>query len=174
MINVWRPSGAGSSVDLQRFVDLSCLIGTDHFSSALLDCLDYWVTSQHFCVLRMDAKQPSMLMAGTRYRDPRIVWRCWQAYARKFHNHDQLVTRIHRDAGVPLVGHTLAEDIEFEPYRHDVYQKNGMSERLSSLSWDDQGNLILFNLYRHGEITAWPPGRAGWWPERRRLASHIA
>jgi len=152
MISVWRPaSGAAPRMDLQRFVELNCLMGSDHFSSSLLDCLDPWITSQHFSVLRLGDEQPSMLMAGTRYHDPRVVWRCWRAYARKFHSHDQLATSRQQNGRTALIGHTLAEDIEFEPYRNEVYQKNGMSERLSSLSWDQGGNLVLFNLYRHRE-----------------------
>ena len=154
MMNVWSPTGAVPRLDLQRFVELTCIMGSERFASSLLDCLDHWVSSQHFCVLRMDPLQPSMLLAGTRHRDPKLVWRCWQAYARQFHNHDQLFSRMQRarQANSPaLIGHLLAEDIEFAPYRQTVYQRNGMSERLSSLSWDEQGTPVLFNLYRHRE-----------------------
>lgn len=154
MLSVWKPSSATPRADLQRFVDLTCIMGTDGFSSSLLDCLAHWVQSQHFNVLRMDKDHPSMLLAGTRYRDPRLVWRCWHAYSRQFHAYDDLYSQMQgqrkADNG-PLIGHILAEDIEFAPYREDVYQRNGMGERLSSLTWDADGTPLLFNLYRQRE-----------------------
>lgn len=159
MINVWSSTGTAPGLDLQRFVELTGLMGSERFSSSLLDCLDYWVSSQHFCVMRMDLSQPSMLMAGTRHHDSRLVWRCWHAYAQQFHSHDQLFSRMQgeqRHDGAVLLGHILAEDIQFAPYRQNVYLRNGMSERLSGLSWDDQGVPVLFNLYRHHEAGYFP------------------
>lgn len=154
MLSVWNPSTATPRPDLQRFVDLTCIMGSDGFAASLLDCLAHWVQSQHFCVLRMDKKHPSMLLAGTRHHDPRLVWRCWHAYSRQFHAYDDLYSQMQnqRQAGNGLlIGHILAEDIEFAPYREDVYQRNGMSERLSGLTWDVDGTPLLFNLYRHRE-----------------------
>ncbi len=154
MLSVWNPSTAAPCPDLQRFVDLACIMGTDDFTTTLLDCLAHWVPSEHFCVLRMDKEHPSMLLAGTRYRDPRLVWRCWHAYSRQFHAYDDLYSRMQSqhqaDHGL-LIGHILAEDIQFAPYREDVYQRNGMGERLSGLTWDADGTPLLFNLYRQRE-----------------------
>lgn len=153
MISVWSPSNRVAQPELQGFVELTSLMGGDRFASSLLDCLGRWVQSQHFCVLRMDQRQPKMLLAGTRHRDPNLVWRCWHAYARQFHSHDELYSQMLRTqrARGTLVGHLLAEDIQFAPYRQDVYLRNGMTERLSSLSWDERGEPVLFNLYRHRE-----------------------
>lgn len=154
MISVWKPSTREVQSELQGVVDLTAIMGSERFSSSLLDCLGRWVQSQHFSVLRMDKRQPQMLLAGTRHSDPDIVWRCWQAYARQFHQHDEIYSQMlktNQPRGA-LVGHLLAEDIEFEPYRQGIYLRNGMTERLSSLTWDDEHNPVLFNLYRHKEI----------------------
>ncbi|MFP6851033.1 MAG: LuxR C-terminal-related transcriptional regulator [Pseudomonas sp.] len=154
MISVWKPFAHTVQPELQGLVDLTSIMGSDRFSSSLLDCLGRWVQSQHFSVLRMDKRQPQMLLAGTLHRDPDLVWRCWQAYARQFHQHDELYSQMLKtdQSRGALVGHLLAEDIEFAPYRQDIYLRNGMTERLSGLTWDDQQNPVFFNLYRHKEI----------------------
>jgi DNA-binding CsgD family transcriptional regulator len=157
MISVWNVPHGQPQPDLQPLVDLACSLGSERFPSALLNCLGHWVDSQHFSVLRMDEAQPGMLLAGTRHADAQLVWRCWQAYSRQFHSHDQLFQRMRRQrrqtgqTGQTLVGHLLAEDIEFGPYRQAIYHSNGMSERLSSLHWGEDGVPVLFNLYRHRE-----------------------
>ncbi len=104
-------------------------------------------------MLRIGAPRPELLLAGTRHRDAQLVWRCWQAYSRYYHSHDPLFLRMQRQrrGPVPLLGHLLAEDIEFDAYREAIYRDNGLSERLSSLHWDEEGRPLLFNLYRHRE-----------------------
>ncbi|MDH1443261.1 helix-turn-helix transcriptional regulator [Pseudomonas sp. GD03721] len=151
MISIWNTSGASAQPDLQPIVDLTCLMGSERFPNALLDCLGHWVKSQHFNVLLMEPEQPSLMLAGTCHSDDKMVWRCWNAYSKNFHNYDELFNRMQRQKprDTPLIGHILAEDIQFKPYRQGIYQNNGMSERLSSLSRDHSGTPLLLNLYRH-------------------------
>ncbi|CAM3805494.1 LuxR C-terminal-related transcriptional regulator [Pseudomonas sp. S 311-6] len=151
MISIWNTSNASPQPDLQRIVSLTRAMGSEQFPASLLDSLAHWVNSQHFNVLRIAAGHPSLLLAGSRHRDRRLVWRCWDDYSQRFHNHDELASRMqsHPPMERPLIGHLLAEDISFSPYRQEIYQRHDMSERLCSLSWDDQGAPLMLNLYRH-------------------------
>lgn len=151
MISIWNTSDGSPQPDLQRIVSLTRAMGSEQFPASLLDSLAYWVNSQHFNVLRISPDNPSLLLAGSRHRDNRLVWRCWYDYAHRFHSHDELANRMqsHEPMERPLIGHLLAEDISFSPYRRDIYQRHNMSERLCSLSWDDSGTPLMLNLYRH-------------------------
>jgi hypothetical protein len=92
----------------------------------------------------MDGRQPSLLLAGSRYSDPLLVWRCWQVYARRFHGHDQLLQQMRRQGGGEvLIGHLVADDIGFQPYRQAIYLDNGMSERLCGQFPDRHGGARL-------------------------------
>ncbi|HHN2935081.1 TPA: hypothetical protein ACRNZZ_004389 [Pseudomonas aeruginosa] len=153
MISFWNAPPGLPSADLRPFVELACALGGEGFPAALLETLGHWVAARHFNVLRIGAPRPELLLAGTRHRDAQLVWRCWQAYSRYYHSHDPLFLRMQRQrrGPVPLLGHLLAEDIEFDAYREAIYRDNGLSERLSSLHWDEEGRPLLFNLYRHRE-----------------------
>ncbi|HCK5511686.1 TPA: helix-turn-helix transcriptional regulator [Pseudomonas aeruginosa] len=153
MISFWNAPPGSPSADLRPFVELACALGGEGFPAALLETLGHWVAARHFNVLRIGAPRPELLLAGTRHRDAQLVWRCWQAYSRYYHSHDPLFLRMQRQrrGPVPLLGHLLAEDIEFDAYREAIYRDNGLSERLSSLHWDEEGRPLLFNLYRHRE-----------------------
>jgi DNA-binding CsgD family transcriptional regulator len=152
MISTWIPSGRDTVPGAHALLELSCAMGSERFADALLGCLAPWVRSQHFNVLRMDGRQPSLLLAGSRYSDPLLVWRCWQVYARRFHGHDELLQQMRRQTGGETqIGHLLAEDIAFQPYRQAIYLDNGMSERLCGQFPDSHGDTLLINLYRHRE-----------------------
>ncbi|SDV50570.1 helix-turn-helix transcriptional regulator [Chitinasiproducens palmae] len=153
MIDVWdaglpaprEPGGLGR---------LACSIGTDTFPAAFLDCLQANVDAAHFSVIRVAARRPSLLFAGTQHRDRHLVYRCWDAYAAQYHQHDQLferMRRLHQTGGREPVGRLSADDIAFLPYRRAIYTENGMSERLSSYCVDTDGTPVLLNLYRHHE-----------------------
>lgn len=154
MSDLWN-SDPGRAQDLQPLTRLIANMGHEFFSSSLLECLEHWVQSQHFSMIRLDRPHPTLLMAGTRHRDTDLVWRCWQAYRHyDYQNHDPLLLRMHEDhlrVNQLQVGHMLAEDIDFLPYRKAIYHDNGMNARLSALSLDSQGTPVLFNLYRHAE-----------------------
>ncbi|ENS0152577.1 LuxR family transcriptional regulator, partial [Pseudomonas aeruginosa] len=145
MISFWNAPPGSPSADLRPFVELACALGGEGFPAALLETLGHWVAARHFNVLRIGAPRPELLLAGTRHRDAQLVWRCWQAYSRYYHSHDPLFLRMQRQrrGPVPLLGHLLAEDIEFDAYREAIYRDNGLSERLSSLHWDEEGRPLL-------------------------------
>lgn len=154
MSTLWKAHPSGPQ-DLQPLTRLITSMGEDIFPSSLLDCLQHWVQSQHFTMIRMDNPHPTLLLAGTRHPDSDLVWRCWQVYHHyDCQNHDPLLLRMHRAQANNeqlQVGYILAEDISFLPYRKAIYHDNGMSARLSALSLDSQGIPVLFNLYRHVE-----------------------
>lgn len=154
MIDVWNAAQSTRHSEPTSFADVVCNMGQEGFERSLFNCLGQSLDSRHFTLIRMDKGQPSLLYAGTRHADRQLVWRCWHAYSHYLHRHDPLFIRMPEQRcnnGGLLVGHLLAEDIEFSPYRQDLYQNNGMSERLSSLQWEEDGVPVLFNLYRHRE-----------------------
>jgi len=154
MISVWNHPQRRAQPELEKFVNLTSIMGSEHFASSLLGCLEHWFSSRHFSLLRMTEKQPQLLLTGTLNADSRIVLRCGQAYARRYHLHDPLFVSMQQspggDAGA-VVGHLLAEDIDFAPYRDDIYLRHGLIERLSTLYWDSQGIPMQFSLYRQRE-----------------------
>jgi DNA-binding CsgD family transcriptional regulator len=101
----------------------------------------------------MSVKQPQLLLTGTLNTDSQVVLRCGRAYAGAYHVHDPLFASMRSTSTEeqPVVGHLLAEDIEFAPYRNDIYLANGLIERLSTLYWDRRGVPVQFSLYRQRE-----------------------
>lgn len=159
MISTWIPRAQDAVPGAHALLELSCAMGSERFADALLSCLAPWVRSQHFNVLRMDGRQPNLLLAGSRYSDPLLVWRCWHVYAQRFHVHDELLQQMRRQTGgQALIGHMVVDDIGFKPYREAIYLDNGMSERLCGQFSDSHGDTLLINLYRHRED--------GWFSDR--------
>lgn len=154
MISVWNHPQGLAQPELQKFVNLASIMGHEQFASSLLGCLEHWVSSRYFSLLRMTVRQPQLLLTGTLNADSRIVLRCGQAYAGRYHLHDPLFVSMQQSIGGDggaVVGHLLAEDIEFAPYREDIYLRHGLIERLSTLYWDSQGIPVQFSLYRQRE-----------------------
>jgi DNA-binding CsgD family transcriptional regulator len=147
MISLSTPQASALPPDIRHFSDLAGTLGTSRFPDALLDCLGHWASCQHFSVLRMDGERPTLLAAGTRHPDANLVLRCGQAYIERYYQYDPLFEPLRAAPG--QVGHLLAKDIRFTPYREAIYQRNDMIERLSSLYLDEQQRPVLFNLYRH-------------------------
>ncbi|WP_322363980.1 helix-turn-helix transcriptional regulator [Pseudomonas sp. Teo4] len=147
MIRLSTPQTTALPPDIRHFSELACTLGTPGFPGALLDCLGQWADCQHFSVLRMAGERPQLLAAGTRHPDASLVLRCGQAYIERYYQHDPLFEPLRAAPG--QVGHLLAQDIRFMPYREAIYQRNDMIERLSSLYLDEQQRPVLFNLYRH-------------------------
>ncbi len=147
MIRLSTPQASALPPDVRHFTDLACLLGTSAFPGALLDCLGQWADCQHFSVLRMAGARPQLLAAGTRHPDANLVLRCGQAYIERYHQHDPLFEPLLAAPG--QVGHLLAQDIRFVPYREAIYQRHNMIERVSTLYLDEQQRPVLFNLYRH-------------------------
>ncbi|WP_336332619.1 helix-turn-helix transcriptional regulator [Pseudomonas putida] len=147
MIRLSTPQASALPPDIRHFADLAGRLGTSAFPSALLDCLGQWADCQHFSVLRMTGERPQLLAAGTRHPDTSLVLRCGQAYIDHYFQYDPLFEPLRAAPG--QVGHLLAQDIRFEPYREAIYHSNNMIERVSTLYLDEQQRPVLFNLYRH-------------------------
>ncbi|WP_412459902.1 helix-turn-helix transcriptional regulator [Pseudomonas sp. SC11] len=147
MISLSTPQPSVLPPDMRHFSDLACLLGTSAFPGALLDCLGQWAACQHFSVLRMDGVRPQLLAAGTRHADKNLVLRCGQAYIDHYYQHDPLYEPLRAAPG--KIGHLLAQDIRFVPYREAIYRTNNMIERVSTLYLDELQRPVLFNLYRH-------------------------
>ena len=154
MISVRKHPQRFTELELQKIVDLARVMGSEHFSRSLLGCLEPWISSKHFSLLRMVKKQPQLLLTGTLNADSRVVLLCGQAYTGLYHLHDPLFESMQQStdkSGEAMVGHFLAEDIEYAPYRDEIYKRNGLIERLSTLYWDSQGIPVQFSLYRQRE-----------------------
>ncbi|WP_449432180.1 helix-turn-helix transcriptional regulator [Pseudomonas putida] len=149
MIRLTTPQVSALPEDVRHLSEVACALGTQRFPSALLACLGQWADCEHFSVLRMTGERPQLLAAGTRHHDAGLVLRCGQAYSERYHRHDPLFEPLRAAPG--QIGHLLAQDIRFTPYREAIYQRNGMIERLSSLYLDEQQRPVLFNLYRSRE-----------------------
>ncbi|MDD1977538.1 helix-turn-helix transcriptional regulator [Pseudomonas tussilaginis] len=147
MIRLSIPQVSTLPQDIRHFSELACTLGTPSFPGALLTCLGQWADCQHFSVLRMAGERPQLLVAGTRHHDAGLVLRCGQVYIERYHRHDPLFEPLKAAPG--QVGHLLAQDIRFMPYREAIYLRHGMIERLSSVYLDEQERPVLFNLYRH-------------------------
>lgn len=145
-----RPSPAQASAlppEIHHFSELVCTLGKESFPKALLAYLGQWVDCQHFSVLRMAGERPRLLAAGTCHQDSRVVLRCGQAYIERYYRHDPLFEPLRAVPG--RIGHLLAQDIRFTPYREAIYLRHGISERLSSVYIDERERPVLFSLYRH-------------------------
>lgn len=147
MIRLSAPPVSVLPQDVRHFSELVCTLGTEGFPGALLAYLGQWVDCQHFSVVRMAGKRPQLLAVGTRHQDTGLVLRCGQAYIERYYRHDPLFEPLRAAPG--QIGHLLAQDIRFLPYREAIYLRHGMIERLSSLYLDEQERPVLFNLYRH-------------------------
>ncbi|MBN2976496.1 helix-turn-helix transcriptional regulator [Pseudomonas lactucae] len=147
MIRLSTPQVSTLPQGVRHFAELTSRLGTPEFPVALLDYLGQWANCQHFSVLRMDGQRPQLLSSGTRHQDASLVLRCGKAYIERYYRYDPLFEPLLAAPG--QVGHLLAQDIRFMPYRESIYQRNGMIERLSSLYLDEQARPVLFNLYRH-------------------------
>lgn len=147
MIRLSTPQASALPLDIRHLSELACTLGTPGFPAALLACLGQWADCRHFSVLRMAGDRPKLLAAGTRHHDTGLVLRCGEAYIEHYYRHDPLFEPLRSAPG--QVGHLLAQDIRFMPYREAIYQRHDMIERLSSLYLDEQDRPVLFNLYRH-------------------------
>lgn len=147
MIRLSVPQASALPLEMRHFSELTATLGTRGFPDALLKCLGQWAECQHFSVLRMAGQRPRLLAAGTRHPDAGLVLRCGQAYIERYFRHDPLFEPLRAAPG--KVGHLLAQDIRYMPYREAIYLRHDMIERLSSLYLDEQGRPVLFNLYRH-------------------------
>ncbi|MFS2092887.1 LuxR C-terminal-related transcriptional regulator [Pseudomonas sp. Pseusp11] len=147
MIRLSTPQTSALPQEIHHFNELACTLGTESFPKALLGCLGPWVDCQHFSVLRMAGERPRLLAVGTRHQDTGVVLSCGQAYIERYYCHDPLFEPLRAAPG--RIGHLLAQDIRFMPYREAIYPRHGISERLSSVYLDEQERPVLFSLYRH-------------------------
>lgn len=147
MIRLSTPQTSALPREIHHFNELACTLGTESFPKALLACLSQWVDCQHFSALRMAGERPRLLAVGTRHQDTGVVLRCGQAYIERYYCHDPLFEPLREAPG--RIGHLLAQDIQFMPYREAIYLRHGISERLSSVYLDEQERPVLFSLYRH-------------------------
>ncbi len=136
------------------FLDLVAIMGQPQFDSSLLAYLAQWVQAKHFSILRVEDHKPALLLCGTHNDHHSVPLRCGQSYIKRYHVYDDLYQAL---AGQTLqqhqtlTGQVCADDIIFLPYRHEIYEKNDLIQRLCGFYRDANNHPILFNLYRHKE-----------------------
>ncbi|OTG93244.1 helix-turn-helix transcriptional regulator [Acinetobacter sp. ANC 3832] len=138
--------------EFAHFVDLVALMGRSDFDSSLLIYLNQWIQSKYFSILRVKDKTPALLLCGTQDDSYAIPWNCGQSYVKRYHHYDNLYQELfNKDMQQHQIatGCVCADDIIFEPYRNEIYEKNGLIQRLCGLCRDEHNHPILFNLYRH-------------------------
>lgn len=143
-----------NSQNFSNFIDLVALMGRPDFDSSLLFYLNTWIQSKHFSILRVKDNVPALLLCGTQDDSHIVPWSCGQSYVKRYHVYDDLYQTLATQKLQPnqtTTGQLCAEDIIFLPYRQEIYEKNGLIQRLCGLYRDEDNYPILFNLYRHKE-----------------------
>lgn len=138
--------------EITNFVELVALMGQADFDSKLLIYLSRWVNSKYFSILRVKDNHPALLLCGTHDDSYTIPWNCGQSYVRNYHHHDNLYQELSTkkaNSHSTQTGFLCADDIFFKPYRTEIYENNGLIQRLCGLYHDEDNHPILFNLYRH-------------------------
>lgn len=141
-----------NNLEFSNFIDLVALMGRPDFDTHLLLYLNKWIRSKYFSILRVEDKTPVLLLCGTQDEEQTVPWSCGQSYVRKYHHYDDLYVRLSDKDIQPhqtATGYLCADDIIFSPYRQEIYEKNGLIQRLCGFYRDDDNQPILFNFYRH-------------------------
>lgn len=140
--------------NFSNFIDLAALMGRPEFDSSLLFYLNTWVQSKHFSILRVKDNIPALLLCDRQHDRPNVAWHCGQSYVKRYHLYDDLYQNLatqNIEQHQTTTGQLCADEIIFSPYRQEIYEKNGLIQRLCGLYRDDDNSPILFNLYRHKE-----------------------
>lgn len=138
--------------EFSHFVDLVALMGRPDFDSSLLGYLNQWIQSKYFSILRIKNETPALLLCGTQGDRDSVPWSCGQSYVKRYHHYDGLYQTLFRkdvQQHQTVTGQLCADEIIFSPYRQEIYEKNGLIQRLCGLYRDEDNHPILFNLYRH-------------------------
>ncbi len=145
--------------EFTHFIDLVALMGRTDFDSSLLTYLNQWIQSKHFSILRIKDEQPALLLCGTQDESYTVPWNCGQSYVKRYHHYDALYQELFSkdvQQHQTITGHLTADDIIFSPYRQEIYEKNGLIQRLCGFYRDEDNHPILFNLYRHKDQGFYP------------------
>lgn len=189
-MQVWKipPAGSGNAGRMKTMLPCTGAATTTpvalhtHTASSLIDCIardDFGLRAlarlnvalpvAWWSVYRVYADQPPVLCTLGRFEVPDIALECFRIYRSGPYLHDTTFLQARDEAlagaaGQAVLAHCVADDFG-TVHREQIYQRHGLSERLSVVSSEGLGDdghgrggeLLAINLYRHRDQARFNP-----------------
>ncbi|WP_312967385.1 helix-turn-helix transcriptional regulator [Acinetobacter gerneri] len=144
-----------NNAEFLKLMDLVEQVGNHDFDRSMMNFLDQMTILKYFSVFNIQSDRPQLLLSGAHAQNDHIAQICGEIYIDKFHGYDencQYLIEKSDDQHQLNVSLLNATDIEYKPYRQEIYDQFQLNQRLRGVYFDEKNNPFLFNLYRNHEL----------------------